>query len=103
MISSSAPNAAIVRNFSTANAFELTMRNGYPLTAHTNASELPVEPPVYSTTVWPGCSAPRRSAPSIIASAIRSLYEPVGLAASSFTHTSASSGPTSALSRTSGV
>ena len=55
MISSSAPNAAIVRSFSAANAFELTMRNGYPLTAHTNASELPVEPPVYSTTVWPGC------------------------------------------------
>jgi hypothetical protein len=34
---------------------------------------------VYSTTGCPGRSLPDRSAPSIIASAIRSLYDPVGL------------------------
>jgi len=33
----------------------------------------PVLPPVYSMTRMPGRSVPRRSAPSIIASAIRSL------------------------------
>ncbi len=103
MISKSAPNALIVRNFSGAKASELTMRSGYPFTAQTKANELPVEPAVYSTTVWPGRSAPLRSAPSIIASAIRSLYDPVGLAASSFTHTSASPAPDNDVNRTSGV
>ena len=49
-ISSRAPNASIVRSFSSANASDVTMCNGYPLTAQTNASELPVLPPVYSTT-----------------------------------------------------
>jgi hypothetical protein len=70
------------------------------LIAHTNASDDPVLPPVYSTTGCPGSSLPSRSAASIIASAIRSLYEPVGLAASSFTQISAA--PWSA-SRTTGV
>jgi hypothetical protein len=37
------------------------------------ASELPVLPPVYSTTGWPARSRPARSAPSIMARAIRSL------------------------------
>ena len=52
-------------------------------------------PPVYSTTGWPDCSRPSRSAPSIMARAMRSLYEPVGLAASSFTQISAMSPPAS--------
>jgi hypothetical protein len=43
------------------------------LTAQTKASEEPVLPPVNSTTLIPGRSAPRRSAPSIIARAMRSL------------------------------
>jgi len=55
------------------------------LAAHTNASEEPVLPPVYSTTVMLGRSAPRRSASSIIESAMRSLYDPVGLKYSSLT------------------
>jgi len=41
------------------------------------ANEEPVLPPVYSTTRMPGRNAPRRSAPSIMESAIRSLYDPV--------------------------
>jgi hypothetical protein len=49
------------------------------LAAQTIASDDPVLPPVNSTTRMPGLSAPRASAPSTIASAIRSLYEPVGL------------------------
>ena len=44
-----------------------------------------------------------RSAPRTIASAIRSLYDPVGLAASIFTHTAAWSSGTSRSRRTSGV
>ena len=79
------------------------MCSGWPVTAQTNANELPVLPPVYSTTGWPGRSRPERSAPSIMASAIRSLYEPVGLAASSFTQTSAMSGSTRCVSCTTGV
>ena len=49
------------------------MCSGWPVTAQTNANELPVLPPVYSTTAWPGRSRPERSAPSIMASAMRSL------------------------------
>ena len=52
--STSAPNARIVRIFSAAKASELTIRRRYPFTEHTNASELPVLPPVYSTMVSPG-------------------------------------------------
>ena len=58
---------------------------------------------MYSTTSWPGRSRPSASAASIIASAIRSLYDPVGLAASSFTHTSAPPSPAIRVSRTTGV
>ena len=43
------------------------------------ASEEPVLPPVHSTTRIPGRNSPRASAPSIIAAAMRSLYDPVGL------------------------
>src|SRR5688572_29001279 len=67
------------------------------------ASDDPVLPPVYSITRMPGFSVPRRSAPSIIASAIRSLYEPVGLKYSSLTTTSAESGWTRRCRRTTGV
>ena len=63
----------MVASFSAANAVDETIRRGYPFTEHTSASELPVEPPVYSTTVCPGCRRPSRSAPSIIAKAMRSL------------------------------
>jgi hypothetical protein len=91
--STSAPKARIVRIFSAANASEDTIFSGWPLTAQTNASEEPVLPPVYSTTGCPGASRPSRSASSIMASAIRSLYEPVGFALSSLTHTSAESSP----------
>src|SRR5215475_3575813 len=101
--STSAPNARIVRIFSSANASEDTIRNGYPLTAQTNARDEPVLPPVYSTTGWPGSRRPSASAASIIASAIRSLYEPVGLAASIFTQTSAQPSSAMLASRTTGV
>ena len=60
-------------------------------------------PPVYSTTGWPGRRRPSASAASIIASAIRSLYEPVGLAASIFTQTSAQLSSAMRASRTTGV
>jgi hypothetical protein len=58
---------------------------GIAFTAQTKANEEPVEPPVYSTTVMPGRKSPRVSASSVIARAIRSLYEPVGWKASNFT------------------
>ena len=101
--STRAPKASIVRRFSSANASDVTMCSGWPVTAQTKARELPVLPPVYSTTGWPGARRPARSAPSIMASAMRSLYDPVGLAASSFTHTSAMPGSTRWTSRTTGV
>ena len=66
-------------------------------------SDEPVLPPVNSTTRMPGRSAPRFSAPSIIASAIRSLYDPVGLVDSSLTRTSAEPGGTTRINCTSGV
>ena len=72
-ISSSAPKISMLRSFSFATASLETIRQRYPFTAHTNASEIPVLPPVYSTTVIPGCKSPRRSAHSIIESAMRSL------------------------------
>jgi hypothetical protein len=75
---------------------------GYPLARQTNASAGPVLPPVYSTTVVPGSSRPSRSAPSIIASAMRSFIDPVGLRYSSFTQISAPSGGIR-CNRTSGV
>src|SRR5881409_4062798 len=50
---------------------------------------MPVLPLVGSTIVAPGRSAPRRSASSIIATAIRSLTLPPGLKNSSFASTTA--------------
>jgi len=58
---------------------------------------------VYSTTVSPGEISPSRSAPSIIARAIRSLSEPVGFVFSSLTQSSAPFGGAQAARRTSGV
>src|SRR5215831_18799432 len=51
----------------------------------------------------PGARAPRASAPSIIASAMRSLYEPVGLKNSSLTRISAAPFGTTRRSLTTGV
>jgi hypothetical protein len=50
------------------------------------ASEMPVLPDVGSSTVQPGLSCPSASARSTIASAGRSLIDPVGLRSSSFAH-----------------
>ena len=50
------------------------------------ASEMPVLPEVGSSTVAPGASSPSASAFSIMASAGRSLIDPVGLRSSSFAH-----------------
>src|SRR3972149_1849699 len=66
------------------------------------AKELPLLPPVYSTTRYPGFSCPRFSAPSTIDRAIRSFILPVGFAPSSFTQTSAPPA-VSLLSLTNGV
>src|SRR5437879_4622565 len=63
---------------------------------------MPVLPPVYSTTVIPGLSMPRRSARSIIDRAIRSVYDPVGLQYSSFTSTCAAPSGTIVRSRADG-
>ena len=60
-------------------------------------------PPVYSTTVSPGEISPSRSAPSIIASAIRSFIDPVGLRYSSFSQSSAPFAGAQRRRRTSGV
>jgi hypothetical protein len=79
MSRSSAPNARIVRSFSSAKASDDSSTQRKPRAAHTIASDEPVLPPVNSTTRMPERSVPRRRAPSIIASAMRSLYEPVGL------------------------
>ena len=51
-----------------------------PLSFATSASEMPVLPLVGSSSSWPGSS----SAASTIASAMRSLIEPVGFCPSSF-------------------
>jgi hypothetical protein len=48
---------------------------------------MPVLPLVASTTTPPGLSSPRRSAPSMIASPIRSLTEPPGLRFSALPYT----------------
>ena len=62
---------------------------------------MPVLPEVGSTIVPPGSSAPLRSASSIMASAMRSLIEPPGLARSDLIHTVAS--PNRRLMRMCGV
>jgi hypothetical protein len=76
---------------------------GYCFAAHTSASDGPVEPPVYSTTMLPGRSRPSASAASMADFAIRSFMLPVGFAPSSFTTMRAEPGGTIFLSCTSGV
>jgi hypothetical protein len=60
---------------------------------------MPVLPEVGSTIVPPGCRAPERSASSTIASAMRSLIEPPGLARSDLIQTCCASFATPAKSR----
>ncbi len=100
---SSAPSAAIWSSFSRLNASDVTMRRRYPFAAQTSASDAPVLPPVYSTTVPPGFSRPSASAREIRASAARSFMLPVGFSHSSLTRTSAQPGGTTRRSRTSEV
>jgi hypothetical protein len=58
---------------------------------------------VYSTTVSPDEIKPSRSAPSIIASAIRSFIDPEGLRSSSLRNNSAPFGGAHRRKRTKGV
>jgi hypothetical protein len=98
-----APRARINAKRSSVKQSAMTMVHRYPFAAHTNANAGPVDPPVYSTTVAPGSSNPSRSAPSIIANAIRSFIEPVGFRYSSFIQISAPLEGTQRLRRTIGV
>src|SRR5215472_10670289 len=74
-----------------------------PSAAHTSASEIPVVPAVYSTTVSRGRRRPSAAARSIMARATRSFMLPVGLADSSFTRMRADPAGGRRLSSTSGV
>ena len=67
------------------------------------ASPMPVFPLVGSTTVEPGLSTPRRSASSIMPTAILSLTLPPGLSDSILASTTAPPALGSRLSLTSGV
>jgi hypothetical protein len=87
--STSAPSARRSWKRSSVKQSAITISARYPLALQTSASDGPVLPPVYSTTVSPAESNPSRSAPSTIASAMRSFIEPVGLKYSSFSHSSA--------------
>src|SRR3989442_15022611 len=75
----------------------------YPLIAAAIASPMPVLPLVGSTSVPPGLSAPRRSASSTMATAMRSLTLPPGFIDSIFAITVAPSGSGKRLRRTMGV
>jgi hypothetical protein len=99
----SAPRARISWNRSSVKQSAITISAQYPFARQTSASAGPVLPPVYSTTVSPGEIRPSRSAPSIIASAIRSFIDPVGLQYSSFSQSSAPFAGAQLLMRTSGV
>ncbi len=66
------------------------------------ASAMPVLPDVASTTVWPGCSAPLRSASSMMAIARRSFTDDSGLKYSHLTYIVTCEGA-SLLMRTMGV
>ena len=72
----------------------------YPLTAAARARPTPVLPAVASMIVPPGCSQPRRSASSTIATPTRSLMLPPGLSDSSLTRICAG---TPSASRCSGI
>src|SRR6185369_10869214 len=71
--------------------------------AATIASAMPVLPLVASISVSPGVMVPRRSAPSTIESAGRSLTEPAGLLPSSFASSTLPLAPGMRCRRTSGV
>src|SRR5262245_42636736 len=88
-ISRRAPRIRIWSSFSRANASDVTICSGYPLTAQINDNETPVLPPVYSTTDPPAARRPSASAASIMARAIRSFMLPVGLWLSSLSRTRA--------------
>jgi hypothetical protein len=75
----------------------------YPLTAQTNAKDVPVLPPVYSTTVSPGFRRPSASARPMAVIAMRSFMLPVGFWYSSFTTIFAQPGGTTRPSSTSAV
>lgn len=60
-------------------------------------------PPVYSTTVPPGCNRPAATAPATTARAMRSFMLPVGLWLSSLTGTRAQPRGTTRRSSTTGV
>ncbi len=97
---SAAPSAAIWSRFSWLKASDVTIRMRYPFAAQTSASDAPVLPPVYSTTVPPAFSRPSASAREITAFAIRSFMLPVGFSHSSLTRISAQPGGTTLRSRT---
>lgn len=80
--------------FSRLAALEVTIESGYPLMAQTIANEVPVLPPVNSTTPPPSRNFPSASAASIIANAIRSFMLPVGFVPSSFASSRALPGGT---------
>ena len=103
MTSISAPSARVSWKRSSVKQSAITIRARYPFALQTSASAGPVLPPVYSTIVSPSEIRPSRSAPSIIASAIRSFIEPVGLRFSSFSHSSAPFAGAQRSRRTSGV
>ena len=100
---SPAPSARICSRFSRLNASEVTIWRGYPFTAQTSASETPVLPPVYSTTLPPASRRPSFSAASIMASAMRSFMLPVGFSLSILTRMRALPRGTRARNWTSGV
>jgi hypothetical protein len=81
-----APRMRMSLRRSTENDSGISATNGYPLTAQTIASAMPVLPDVASTTVWPGFSSPRRSASSMIPIASRSFTDESGLNASHLTY-----------------
>src|SRR5688572_20663414 len=93
----------MVYRFSSLNASENTKCVLYPSAAQTNASEIPVVPAVYSTTVPPGGSRPSAAARSTIARAMRSFMLPVGFVDSSLANMRAEPGGTIRASWTSGV
>src|SRR5581483_354811 len=81
----------------------ITQVSGYPFSFATIASEIPVFPLVGSSSARPGSSSPEASAASIIASATRSLIDPVGFAPSSLAYSWTPGFGDSRVSSTSGV
>src|SRR5688500_3991828 len=81
----------------------MTKMQRYPRAAAAIASPTPVFPEVGSTIVPPGRSFPSRSAASIIAIPIRSLFEPPGFRYSSFASSVGATSRAIRSSRTIGV